>query len=226
MMMDKRSAQNGYYQEIARAFLKRRGGGLVLSPKDQAAIAAWEEKRVPLDAVLEGIERAFDWLKAGGRSTRTVPLSFCDRSVEAAFAQHRERAAGRRKSVEAAPRLEKADKARREVAQALEGLDPADLEMKRLLDEAINHLAAAKPDEATLERIDAEIEALLWAGATEDEKAAAAAETKKALKGRAAVRGHVPGTRPTAEGEDTVRRLVVKAVRARRRIPHISLHFY
>ena len=216
--MDNRSAQSGYYQEIARAFLKRRGGGLVLSPKDQATIAAWEEKRVPLDAVLEGIERAFDWLKTRGRATRTVPLSFCDRSVDAAFAQHRERAAGRRKIVEAAPRAGKADKAGREVAQAIEGLDPADLEMKRLLEEAKTLLAAAKPDEAALERIDTEIEALLWTGSTEAEKAAAAAETKKALKGRSAVRG--------AESEETLRRLVVKAVRARRRIPHVSLHFY
>lgn len=224
--MDNRSAQSGYYQEIARAFLKRRGGGLVLSPKDQAAIAAWEEKRVPLDAVLEGIERAFDWLKARGRSTRSVPLSFCDRSVEAAFAQHRDRAAGRRKTVEAAPRAGKPDKARREVAQAFEALDPADAAMKRLLEEAKAHLAAAQPDEAALERIDAEIEALLWAGATEAEKAAAAAETMKTLKGRAAVRGHAPGTCSPAESDDTLRRVVVQAARARRRIPYVSLHYY
>lgn len=214
--MDDRSAQSGYYQEIARAFLKRRGGGLVLSPKDQAVIAAWEEKRIPLDAVLEGIERSFDWLKTRGRATRTVPLSFCNRSVEAAFAQHRERAAGRKTIVEAAPRSTKSDKARREVAQALERLDAADAGMKRLLEEAKDRLAAATPDETALERIDAEIEALLWAGATEAEKAGAAAETRKAMKGRAAQAGL----------EDAVRRRTVMAVRARRRIPHVSLHFY
>jgi hypothetical protein len=216
MMMDNRSAQSGYYQEIARAFLKRRGGGLVLSPKDQAAIAAWEEKRVPLDAVLEGIERAFDWLKARGRATRTVPLSFCDRSVEAAFAQHRERAAGRRKIVEAAPLAAKSDKACREIVQALDALDPADIELKRLLEEAGKEIDSAKPDEAALERIDAEIEALLWSGATEAEKAAAAAETKKAVRGRTAQAGL----------DDAIRRRTVMAVRARRRIPHVSLHFY
>src|SRR5512135_639186 len=122
MMMDDRSAQSGYYQEIARAFLKRRGGGLVLSAKDMAVIAAWEEKRVPLDAVLEGIERAFDGLKTRGRATRSVPLALCDRAVESAFAQHRERNAGRRKPVEASHRADKRDKACREIGQALASL--------------------------------------------------------------------------------------------------------
>lgn len=214
--MDNRSAQSGYYQEIARAFLKRRGGGLVLSPNDQSVIAAWEEKRVPLDAALEGIERAFEGLKARGRATRTVPLSFCDRAVEAAFVQHRERHAGRRKIVEAAPRAGKPDRAQREIARALGSLDPADVEMKLLLEEAKSRLDGAKPDEAALERIDAEIEALLWAGVTETEKAEAAAETKRALKGLTAAAGL----------EEAVRRRAVMAARARRRIPHVSLHYY
>lgn len=213
--MDNRSAQSGYYQEIARTFLTRRGGGLVLSPKDQATIAAWEEKRIPLDAVLEGIDRAFDWLKARGRPTRAIPLTFCDRAVEAAFAQHRERGAGRRKTVETAPRVDRRDKARREISQALEALGPADAELKRLLEEALAQLAAAAPDEAALERIDAAIEALLWAVATETEKGEAAAETKKGLKGRAA-----------AGLEEAVRRRAVMTARGRRRIPHVSLHYH
>jgi hypothetical protein len=215
MMMDNRSAQSGYYQEIASAFLRRRGGALVLSPKDQTVIAAWEEKSVPLDAALEGIEQAIDGLKARGRATRTVPLSFCDRAVEAAFAQHRDRAAGRRKLVEAAPRVERIEKARREIGQALAVLAEADVDMTRLLEDAQGHLVAVEPDEAALDRIDAEIEALLWSGATEAEKAQAAAEARKAFKGRA-----------SAGPEDAIRRRAVMAARARRRIPHVSLHYY
>ncbi len=89
MTMDDTNGQSGYYQEIARAFLGRRGGSFFLSPKDQATIAAWEEQRIPLRVVLEGIGRAFDTLKARGRGTKAISLVFCGREVEAVFAQHR-----------------------------------------------------------------------------------------------------------------------------------------
>jgi len=224
--MDDPSGQSGYYREIARAFLKRRGGGLVLSPKDQAVIAAWEEKRIPLDAVLEGIERTFDGLKARGRATRTVPLSFCDRAVESAFVQHKDRAAGRRPPPITAPKPDKSERARREIGKSLKALDEDGTGVRRLLEEALGVLAASAPDAAALERLDAEIEALLWDCATEAEKAAAAAEARRMVKGRAAERGHVPGTCPPAGGDDAVRRQAVMAARARRRIPHVSLHFY
>lgn len=213
--MDDRSAQSGYYQEIAAAFLQRRGGALVLSPRDQAAIAAWEERRIPLRVVLEGIGRTFEALKARHRDTRSITLAACDREVEAAFAQHRDRAAGRRKVLEAVPKPDRKDKARREIARALEGLDAQDAELGRMLRSALDTLAGAEPDEAALERIDAEIEEALWSGATPAEKAEAAAEAKKALKGRA----------PSGLDE-AIRRQVVKSARTRRRIPHVSLHFY
>lgn len=213
--MNNPSAQSGYYREIASAFLQRRGGALVLSPRDQAAIAAWEEKCIPLRVVLEGIGRAFEALKARHRDTRSISLAFCDREVEAAFAQHRDRAAGRRKPLEALPRPEKKDQANLEITRALEGLGPHDTEIGRLLLAALDLVAPAKPDEAALERIDAEIEEALWMGATAEEKAAAEAEATKALKGRAG-----------ADLDEAVRRHVVKDARARRRIPHVSLHFY
>jgi hypothetical protein len=226
-MMDNRSARSGYYQEIARVFLARRGGALVLSPRDQAAIAGWEEKRVPLAVVLEGIGRTFEALRARRRDTRSIPLAFCDREVEAAFAQHRDRAAGRPKGHEAAAaRPARKDSARREIAKALEGLDPGEAGIRELLQAALDALAGAKPDETVLERIDADIEEALWAGAAAAEKAEAAAEAKKAPKGRAAGRGPVPGMRSQAGGDEAVRRLVVKSARARRRIPHVALHYY
>ncbi len=213
--MHDHSAQSGYYQEIARAFLERRGGALVLSPKDQSAIAAWEEKRIPLGVVLEGIGRTFDGLKARGRATRAVSLAFCDREVEAAFAQHRDRAAGRRKAPEAAARPDKKDKARREVAKALEAPAASDPEMARLLRSALEALSAARPDAAALDRIEAEIEEALWTGATAAERAEAGAEMAKPAKGKS-----------PASLEDAVRRRVIMAARLRRRVPHVSLHYY
>jgi hypothetical protein len=215
-MMDDRSAKSGYYREIARVFLARRGGALVLSPRDQAAIAAWEEKRIPLAVVLEGIGRTFEALKARRRDTRSLSLAVCDREVEAAFAQHRDRAAGRRKGLEAAAgRPVKKDIARMEIAKTLAGLPGEERELAGLLDHALELLAVPEPDEGALDEVEAQIEGSLWAGASDAEKAEAAREAKKALRGR-----------PASGLDDTVRRLVVKSARARRRIPHVALHYY
>jgi hypothetical protein len=213
--MDSDKGQSGYYQEIARAFLARRGGALLLSPKDLSMIAAWEERKIPLDVVVEGIGRTFEGLKARGRATKMVSLAFCDRQVEAAFAQHRERSAGRRAAPGASAGTDKAAKVRREIGRALESLAAGDLEMKRLLQKALDAVAGSRPDPAALERIDAEIEAALWAGATGTEKAAAESESLKEHKGR-----------KPAGFEDSVRRRAVMAARARRRLPHVSLHYY
>ncbi len=208
------NGQSGYYQTIAREFLKRRGAPLLLSPRDQAVIAAWEEKRAPLAVVLEGIGRTFDGLTAKGRGTRGISLAFCDRQVEAALAQHRDRAAGRRAAA-AGPRPGKREKARKEVEKGRRGLAPDDVEIARLLDAALAILAAPEPDEAGLERIEAEVEEIVWRRATDGERTAAEAEARKELRGRRA-----------AGLEAAVRRKVVKAARDGRKIPHVSLFYY
>jgi hypothetical protein len=205
--------QSGYYQTIAHELLARRGPPFFLSPRDQSTIASWESRRVPLQVVLEGIGRAFDSLKTRGRGTKGVSLAYCDRQVDAALAQHLDRSAGRGNT--AGPRPGKKDRARREVEKGLRGLAPDDREMARLLEAALAALAAPKPDEAALERIDAEVEELLWGRATGPEKGAAEAEVRKGLRGR----------RP--EGlEAMVRRQVVKESRDGRKIPHVSLYYY
>ncbi len=69
--------------------------------------------------------------------------------------------------------------------------------------------------EAELERIDSEVDGLLWVRTTAPEKAAAEAEVRRELRGR----------RPEAFNE-LVRRRVVKASRAEHRIPPVSLYYY
>lgn len=210
------NGQSGYYRTIARAFLERRGAPFILSPKDQAAIASWEERRIPLRAVLDGIERAFDGLKARGRGARGFSLSHCERQVDAAFAQHRDRSAGKRGGKAAAgPGPDKKTGACREIEKALRALPPDDAEISRLLREALDLLAGQGPDDAELERIDEGIEDVLWDRATAAEKAAAEAELDRELR-----------SRRTGGRDDLVRRQVVKTARAGRRVPHVSLFYY
>lgn len=207
--------QSGYYQTIARAFLERRGAPFFLSPKDQAVVAGWEDRRIPLRVVLEGIGRTFDGLISRGRGTKGITMSFCERQVDAAFAQHRDRTAGRRRAATAEPRLTKQERVRREVEKALPAFSSADPEIAGLLRAALGLLAAPRPDEAALERLDAEVEGILWSRATGEEKTAAEAEVRRELRGR----------RPGGLA-DIVRRNVVKAARAGLKIPHISLFYH
>ena len=49
-----------YFTEIEERFLQRRGGGLLLSTLDWALIETWKDAGIPLEAVLRGIDAAFD----------------------------------------------------------------------------------------------------------------------------------------------------------------------
>jgi hypothetical protein len=202
-----------YYQSIARAFLERRGAPLLLAPRDQALIAEWEARRVPLRVVLEAIGRTFDGLRARGRGARGVSLAICARHVDEAFGQYRDRRAGARGA--AAPRPDKRVRAQEEIDRALGGLPAEDGGIGALLRSALAVLDAPRPDEAALERIDAEIEDVLWAMATDEDRAAAEAEARRELRGRRA-----------AEIEVAIRRIVVRASRSGRRIPYVSLHHH
>ncbi|HSA95487.1 MAG TPA: hypothetical protein VLJ16_05520, partial [Acidobacteriota bacterium] len=91
----------------------------------------------------------------------------------------------------------------------------ADPELKRLLQSALEALAAAQPDDEALERIDAGLEAALWAASTPAEKALAEDEARRGAKGR-----------KTAGLGDEIRRRAVMAARARLRVPHVSIHYY
>ncbi len=66
-----------YFTEIEHRFQQRRGSLLMLSTLDWALIETWREAGVPLEAVLRGIDAAFDKhdaqkLRAGGRRTRKI----------------------------------------------------------------------------------------------------------------------------------------------------------
>jgi len=89
-----------YFTEIETRFQQRRGSLLMLSTLDWALIETWREAGVPLEAVLRGIDDAFDKhdaqaLRAGGRRARKVNgLAWCAQAVMQAVEQSREAAIG------------------------------------------------------------------------------------------------------------------------------------
>jgi len=89
-----------YFTEIEDRFQQRRGSLLMLSTLDWALIETWREAGVPLEAVLRGIDSAFDKhdaqrLRAGARRPRKVNgLAWCAQAVLEAVEQGREAAIG------------------------------------------------------------------------------------------------------------------------------------
>ena len=73
-----------YFSEIEERFSRRRGSILLLSTLDWALIETWREAGVPLEAVLRGIDEAFD--KHDARATRAKSrkvngLAWCAQAV-------------------------------------------------------------------------------------------------------------------------------------------------
>ena len=86
-----------YFTEIEERFQQRRGALLLLSTLDWALIETWREAGIPLEAVLRGIDAAFDKYEARqkrGRMRRINGLAWCAQAVMEAAEELREAAAG------------------------------------------------------------------------------------------------------------------------------------
>ena len=94
-----------YFTEIEERFQQRRGALLLLSTLDWALIETWREAGIPLDAVLRGIDAAFDKYEARQKKARMRKingLAWCAQAVMEAAEELREAAAGTAKSDAAA----------------------------------------------------------------------------------------------------------------------------
>lgn len=84
-----------YFSEIEEHYLRRRGGGLLLSTLDWTLIETWKETGVPLEAVLRGIDAAFDRHEQRPKKTQKVnSLAYCAQAVLAAAEDMKEAAVG------------------------------------------------------------------------------------------------------------------------------------
>jgi hypothetical protein len=75
-----------YFSEIEERFSSRRGSILLLNTLDWALIETWREAGIPLEAVLRGIDAAFDKYdarahKARGRLRKVNGLAWCSQAV-------------------------------------------------------------------------------------------------------------------------------------------------
>lgn len=84
-----------YFTEIEERYLQRRGGGLLLSTLDWALIETWKDAGIPLQAVLRGIDEAFDRYDERPTKTKKInSLAYCSQAVLGAAEDMKEAALG------------------------------------------------------------------------------------------------------------------------------------
>jgi hypothetical protein len=86
-----------YFTEIEDYFWKKRGAHLLVSPLDWAIMETWQKAGVPLDAVLKGIDHAFESYQRSRRGAGKAlkSLAYCTDAVLEAAEEQLEAAAGR-----------------------------------------------------------------------------------------------------------------------------------
>jgi hypothetical protein len=85
-----------YFTEIEEYFWKKRGASLLVSPLDWAIMETWQKAGVPLDAVLKGIDRAYESYQRSrrGAGKPLKSLAYCTDAVLEAAEEQLEAAAG------------------------------------------------------------------------------------------------------------------------------------
>jgi hypothetical protein len=84
-----------YFTEIEEHFQRRRGGALLLSTLDWALIETWRDAGVPLEAVLRGVDAAFDRYEQRPSKTKKINgLAYCAQEVLSAAEEMKDAAVG------------------------------------------------------------------------------------------------------------------------------------
>lgn len=95
-----------YFTEIEEHFWRKRGAHILVSPLDWAIVETWQKAGIPLEAVLRGIDRAFESYqrsrrRAAGRTLKS--LAYCVDAVLDAAAEAKEASAGKGPAAVARP---------------------------------------------------------------------------------------------------------------------------
>ena len=140
-------------------------------------------------------------------------LSYCNGEVVRAFAEFRDRRVGRR--AKEVVREEKKERAKREVGTVLESVSPEVSFLKGIYRDAFKILSRKSASEEMLEGLEENAETMILQNAAEADKG----EVEKNI--RAERRG-----RCDAEAGGVGKARLIKFVREKYKIPHLSLFYY
>ncbi|MFQ5789255.1 MAG: hypothetical protein ACE5JI_02150 [Acidobacteriota bacterium] len=223
------SSEEDYYAAIEKHFVALRGSPLFISPGEWQLIHRWQEKRIPIRVVQEGLDRAFERRK-DGRPVRR--LSFCRQTVEAAYRRFCEAMTGARRepaereeSNEVQAYLHRLHERLRELSRSAESLRS---NIAVAVGKTVSRLAQLESEawtaerlpelELELEQLEAALMACAEASIGDDERERIRVEAEGSLGG---YRRQMPET----IYRSALRSAYLKRLRARFSLPPLSLFY-
>lgn len=226
-----------YFTEIEEHFQRRRGGALILSTLDWALIETWKDAGIPLEAVLRGIDAAFDRYDQRPSKTKKVnSLAYCAQEVLAATEEMKEAAVGDAKISKSEPGFESSEIANF-MCRCAEELNSARLpscpgvspetvarETALKLTEMAAHfnpqstVTRLEDIERTLTVLEDKLFALLLAALPEEEVVTARTQADREI-------GACRGKMPSAQVEQLQKQFVRKKLLEKYGLPRLSLFY-
>jgi len=209
----KTERKSRYFGRVARFFLERRGAPLFLSSAELDCLARWEAAGIPLTVVIEGVRECVESRRSRPGSRRK-PLSLCTCRpfVQKAFEAYRERRVGTRTA--SPPEEKRRSRLIRAVRLFLDTCPRNLAEIREVYARLVNTIPR-ETDEERLEELEAEVESLLLARASEEEK-------RRIRELAAAEFG--PGSGVVEE--EIFERRLIQHLREKYRVPHIPFYYY
>ncbi len=222
-----------YFSDIEEHYQRRRGSILPCSPVDWCLMETWKEAGIPLEAVLRGIDAAFDKYDRRAKKTRKVnSLAYCQQEVLSAVEDLKEAAIGstRDPSATSIPNADIARYFERSAQQLAACKHPAAALLAMTSEQAatLRELAAklqaseTPADLEDLERrmtiMEEKLFAALWSHASDDELMDARAQAEREL---APYRGKMSGP----QIEQLLRQYGNKQLLERHNLPRLSLFY-
>ncbi len=202
-----------YFQTVARFFFEQRGSPFFLSSKELDVIGSWEEMGIPVPVVLEGIRDCFaSHRRRIGRRNKIHSLVFCRSFVLRAFEAYRERRVGnsRKPSREKDKRI----KLKKAVKRFLDSCPDEIMDISEIFSR-VKAILSQEVDEEELEALEQQVEKFLLE------------KTSDAIKER--IQKDVILEYGDRKGQEHIRILelrIIKHMREKYKIPHISLYYY
>src|SRR5215469_4270334 len=215
-----------YFTEIEEHFQRARGTSLfLLSPLDWALIESWKNSDVPLEAVLRGIDAAFDkWRSRRSRSQMVNSLAFCSQAVMAEAQRMADGGQARASKPEAQPfAIDELRGYIRKNAEAIKETGAAEFaEIAECLNQLIAELPKAADDLESLER----------RLTTLEEKMVAIARVKQPVEAAEGARRELDNYLRPYRGKMTSSHLAMletkfleRAILEGAKLPHLSLFY-
>lgn len=210
--------QSFYFQTIAQKFFKLRGSPFFLSSNELTLIEKWEAAGIPLRVVLEGIESSFLLRRQNhggtGSRRRIRSLSFCDSFVKQSFTQYKERSVGRRPAQ--AKKTDKKKDIHIAVAEFLKCVPRQVVWLETPFKQVKEILKDKDCPEEKLERAEENIEALLIAHASPEDREDAKKEAKTIF----------PDLTEKKDFQRIFHITLIKRMRNQYKIPHVVPFLY